>query len=116
MSEWFYRVTETTYSAGADQWGDPIPGGPTRTNLEAFRVIRHTPKGVWIEHGLGVCFVNLSWRKKFALPTAEEAIESYRARKRRELSIYAARARRINEALAYLDTKGFYTDARRWIK
>lgn len=114
--EHWYRVEETAYSAGVNEWGDPLPGGPTRTNLRAYLVIKRTPTGAWIEADHGKRFVSLNWRKRFALPTVEEAIESYKARKRRQLTILKAQIERVNEALAYLDVKGFYSDARKWMR
>jgi hypothetical protein len=118
MDEHFYRITETTYSAGCDDWGDPIPGGPTRTNLSKYKVLRRTPKGAWIEDLGGLFsdrrFVLLSARKRFAAPTVEEAIESYKARKARQIKILNGQIRRAEEALRYLDTHGFYFDERKW--
>lgn len=111
--EVYYRIVEVHYSAGVDEWGDPLPGGPVRTNLHTFTVVKHTPCGVVI---LDDCanrrFINRSWTKQFALPTVEEAIVSYKARKRREIEIMNARVRSAEEALRYLDRHGFYYDGR----
>lgn len=116
---YWYRITETTYSAGVDDWGDPLPGGPTYPNLEAYRVLKETPKGVWLDAPSSDWkdrrFVNRSSRKRFACPTIEEAIESYKARKRRQIGIMKSRIKMVEEALAYLDKRGFYTDAREWL-
>lgn len=114
MTDFWYRVEETTYSAGVDDLGDPIPGGPTRTNLQVHRVLRHTPCGVVIDDGLFGRFINRSWGKRYACPTVEEAIESFKQRKRAQIRICRARIRQAEEAMVYLDNKGFYGDARQW--
>ncbi|TGT76186.1 MULTISPECIES: hypothetical protein [unclassified Mesorhizobium] len=117
MTEHYYRIDETTYSAGVDEWGDPLPGGPTRPNLHAYKARKHTPCGVVIDdYSERGKFINRNWRKQFALPTVEEAIVSYRARKERQIGIYQANIRAINEALHYLNTKGFYYDARKGLE
>lgn len=117
--KYWYRITETTYSAGSDDWGDPLPGGPTRTSLEAYRVIKETPKGVWIDAPSNDWrdrrFVNKGARKRFACPTVEEAIASYKARKRRQIAILKSRIKKVEEALVYLDKRGFYVDSREWL-
>lgn len=116
MTDYFYRVEETTYSAGCDEFGDPLPGGPTMTNLHAYEVIKRTPCGAWIAAGdTGRKFVLLTANKRYAVPTVEEAIESFKARKKRQKAIYAARIKSIDEALRYLDEKGFYSDQRKWV-
>lgn len=112
----WYRVEETTYSAGVDEWGDPVPGGPTKTNLQAYEVIRLTPKGGWVAGDRGPVFVNLSWRKRFAVPTVEEAVTSFYARKTRQIRIAQATIRRAEEAMRYLRTEGFHWDARIGLK
>lgn len=117
MTEYFYRVEETTYSAGVDEYGDPLPyRGQTRTNLYAFKVLKRTRCGAWIDLYGERKFVNLERYKRFALPTVEEAVESYKARKKRQIGIYTARIQAIEEALFYLDMNGFYTDAREYTK
>lgn len=117
MTEVWFRVEDTTYSAGVDECGDPIPGGPTRPNLLTVEVLRHTPCGAWVVGPHGECkFVNLSWSKRYALPTVKEAIVSYQARKRRQIQLALATIRMAEEAMAYLDAKGFYYDERKWAK
>lgn len=114
--EYWYRVEETTYSAGVDEFGVAQPGGPTKTNLLCFRVLSTTPKGVWLEAGdTGRKLVCHHWAKQYACPTVETAVVSYKARKKRQLRILNGQISRISEALRYLDDKGFYTDSRKWM-
>lgn len=117
MTDYFYRVEETTYSAGVNEWGDPLPGGPTRTNLNLYRVHSHTPCGVWLDDGCGQRwrFICNKWAKRFACPTVEEAIASFHARKKRQVALLNAQIRRAQAAVRYLDTCGFYIDGRKWL-
>jgi len=54
---------------------------------EEFRVIKETKCGVWIDYYGRKKFVNLYARKVFACRTEDEALKSYHARKRRQVSI-----------------------------
>lgn len=66
-----------------------------------FRVVKETPCGVQIEIWPGKNrFVNKYSRKKYACPSKEEALESYRARKRRQVSILKAQLKRAELALS----------------
>lgn len=100
--ECWYRYYEVHYSGGCDEWGDVIPGtGRIAVELMEIPVIKKTPCGAWVgwdEHDKK--FVNLNWNKRYALPTLEEAKASYRARKRREISLMEARANGARLALA----------------
>ncbi len=103
-----YRFKDQRYSV-ADEYGDH-----DYTSYEAkllvYPIIKYTPCGYWIWTNYAIYpqlpfeynpykdyllgekrFVNLQANKKFALPTIPEALESYRARKDREIAIYTAR-------------------------
>jgi hypothetical protein len=109
MPEMFYRYEDVSYAvlsnAETESWTSQL-----RVELREYPVLRRTPKGVWIDVGpqcFGYAhprFVLLSARKRFACASIEEARESFRARKRRQASIYEARARRARQALALLET------------
>lgn len=78
--------------------------GSTLPRLEAMwlEVTKTTPKGVW----LGDRFVLRDVRKRFACPTLHEALESFVARKDRQIRILSnqlssAQAMRL-EAATYL--------------
>lgn len=72
----YYRFHETRYS-----------GGVMMLLMSTFPVLRQTPAGVWLD----VCgrerFVKVDARKRFACPTEEEALQSFHARKRRQVRI-----------------------------
>ena len=59
--------------------------------IDSFPVLRHTPKGVWVQASWREeKFIAHSWRKKWAHPTVEEAIESFRRRQLRRIEILEA--------------------------
>ena len=71
-----------------------------KVHLREFEVLRTTPCGAWIEGQYGrKRFVLKDSRKRYAHPTVDEARESFIARKKRQLSIYQARARTAERAL-----------------
>lgn len=53
--------------------------------LAEHRVIRHTDKGVWIEHWSGEKFIRKDARRRFAYPTKELALDSYIQRKKKQI-------------------------------
>lgn len=77
-----------------------------RIYLEAYKVIKTTPKGVWIDmDGCGgKRFVLLDARKHFACPTKEEALISFRARKARQILLLGSQIRNAKAALAAAQT------------
>lgn len=103
--EFWYRVQETHYAAPLDEYDRPCGEGSTIVRLYKYRVISHTPKGVWVWEGVcsGKRFVRTEARKRFACPTVEEAIASFQARKARQLGILNAQIKKVNRALKYLN-------------
>lgn len=65
--------------------------------IEHCRVLRYTPKGVWVDTWGGKKFILASARKRYACPTKDEALESFRARKRRQVALLAAQHDRAVE-------------------
>lgn len=104
---WF-RYDEIRYSAGVDDYGDPLPyRGQMEVHLHKFPVTKETKCGVWIDHYGTPKFILGSARKRFACPTIEEAKASFVARKERQASILSARLEDAHEALR-LATNGKY--------
>lgn len=69
-----------------------------RISLEEFEVLSETPKGYWIniyhffnDRKMGMKWVSKTGKKRFAYPTKEEALESFRARTSRCIKILTAR-------------------------
>lgn len=65
-----------------------------------FRVVKHTPCGVWIQTGPSTRkFVLLNTHKSFACATKEEAWKSFIARRKRQIEIVASQLERAQAAL-----------------
>lgn len=102
--EYYYRY-EGHYSpnGGYDIMGEWVSSNSGTYSIKAdkYEVLKHTPKGVWLNvygytdkpNNRNAKFVNASHTKRFALPTKAEALISYLARKDREIGIYTARLR-----------------------
>jgi hypothetical protein len=101
MTEIWYRFEDYMESAGVDEWENSLGPGTVQVRCREFRAIRHTPKGVWLDIGyVPNRFVLKSATKQYACPTREDALRSFVARKTRQASIYRARVRRAEIALA----------------
>jgi hypothetical protein len=74
----------------------------TNLYLTEYRIIRETPKGVWIEfydNPKKEKFVLLTARKQFACRTKQEALKSFIARKNKQIRILTAQLENAKEAL-----------------
>ena len=97
MAEIWHRYEDVRYASSSyDEFGEPYGRGRLSVEHRTYRVEKITPCGVRLDNGR---FVNASSRKKFACATEQEAMESFKARKRRQASIYAARLNDAEEAL-----------------
>ena len=104
----YYRYEDVQYAPPADEDGERRGQGELHVHLRKYNVLRHTPKGVWIDaHGSGK-FVLETAKKRFAWPTKEEAKASFIARKRRQIAIHQARIDRANQALNTILEKALY--------
>ena len=100
--EYWYRYEEVHYAASA------LTPGASRIELRLmeYKVLKHTPKGVWIDpyyvRGWAVSgerrFVRRNATKRFACPTIEEARESFLARKNRQIRILSAQLKSARRA------------------
>lgn len=92
-----YRVIDNTY-ASSDPWGDGDDWTfRTRMEIVAFPIIAQTPRGFRIWRGGTEAqpetrFVSRDWAKCWANETPEGALRDYAERRRRQASIYEARA------------------------
>lgn len=68
-------------------------------HLREFLLISRTPQGVWLDVDFGKRFVLLSARKRFACETREEALASYKARKRRQVGLLKHQLAKAEAAL-----------------
>lgn len=97
-TEWF-RIEDGRWAPPLDEWERPIGSGTSYVHLYAYRVAKETPCGVWLDTFAGRRFVLRDARKRWACPTKEEALESFRARKERQLKILRAQVRHVEECL-----------------
>ena len=106
MSKTWYRY-ELQLSAGScAEDGNPGPAH-FRVALITFKVVRETPKGVWLKPEdcwvmVEPRFVLKAARKRYACPSEEEAFESYKARKLKRIKILEQLADRERRAIALL--------------
>ena len=73
--------------------------------IKTYRIIKQTAKGVWIENYNSKKFVLLTGRKRFAYPTKEEAINSLKCRKQRQLQIIKGMERIANNIIQQIEQK-----------
>lgn len=99
MIQNLYRYVQVNYAPSFDEFDNPIGTGSTGVEMHTFKVIKQTPKGVWINDFNGKKFVNLIARKKYACLTEADALDSFIARKHRHISILTAQLKSANEAL-----------------
>ena len=99
----WYRYEARRYSVTIDPDMEIFGTRPELTECR-FEVTRVTPRGVWISHARYSLtpprFVLVDARKRFACPTAAEALESFLARNARHRGILQAR---IAEAEMFRD-------------
>lgn len=88
-----------------DDWGTYV-----NVNLRQFEVVRETPKGVWLrlyEYSdmSPLRFVLRESRKRYACPTKEQAMESFLARKRKQMRILKQKLQHVEEAIQIAEGK-----------
>lgn len=100
----WYRYADITYGAPLDEWENPIGQPRTEMVQTCFLVDKVTPMGVWLVHDSFPSsyrrFCLAGSRRQFACPTIALALESYIARKAKQLSIFEMRAATVRELLA----------------
>lgn len=100
--EVWYRMNDCRYSV-ADEWGDHAYT-QMRVEMREYPVLRHTPKGVWLDdYSERGRFVLRDARRRWACPTREDAVESFLARKRRQAGILNARLEMVRSAIAHAE-------------
>ena len=73
--------------------------------INSYTIIKQTNKGVWIQYHLSKKFVLLTGVKRFAYPTKEEAINSLKCRKQRQLQIIKGMERIANNIIQQIEQK-----------
>lgn len=105
--EYWYRFS--TYKEGlgyVTEWDDFISTGHiVKIRVDQYLVVKHTPKGVWLDLGWRKRFVLRDSRKQFACPTLELARDSFIARKQRQICILKGNLKDAEDALRIAQTK-----------
>lgn len=105
MTDRWYRFEDVQYASLVDEFDNPVGTGRLDVVMRQYKVIKLTPKGVWLCEVIGDFmspdqrFVRRTARKRFACPTIEEATESFIARKQRQAKILTSQARRALRAI-----------------
>jgi hypothetical protein len=104
--EYWYRYLAFCESAGIfdNEWSESCCYD-IRLSCFEYRVIKHTPKGVWLRqpYCMGEKFVLKDARKRFAHPTKREALISYIARQKRRILILNSQIRDSEMGLRVAD-------------
>jgi len=95
----WYRYRDYRVAPYINEFGENVGRSKTEIALEAFRVIKHTPKGVQLDIDNETRFVRINSNKRFACPTIKEAKISFVARKKRQFKILKAQIESVKEAL-----------------
>lgn len=103
-SEVWHRIDYVRYAPPLDEFERPCGIGRLELWHQTYRVIRGTPKGVWLEILPGhKRFVLIGSKRQYASPTLAAAKHKFRKRKERQMAILKAKIREIEEALDKLD-------------
>ena len=102
--EFWYRFEDQRYAPSLNEFDEAVGRGSLKIHLYTYLVLKHTPKGVWINASPRFSFGHKKFvlkdaRRRFACPTKEEALESFFARKKRQIGILRTRADDAEEAL-----------------
>lgn len=101
--EYWWRAEDITYAPSPDEYGDRHGPGTRDIYFNSFRVLKHTPKGVWVLRDAFFCVgddfedapksfvLKAQGGKRLCHPTKEDALVSYIARKERQARILEAR-------------------------
>jgi len=98
--EYYYRIDYLVYGS-VDEWGYSKGRGTLKLRLFRYRVLKHTPKGVWLDMGHPDLnkFVRTNARKRWACPTVLEAHKSFIARKSSQIRILKSQLYNVDRAL-----------------
>ena len=95
-----YRYEDQRYAASLNEYDEPCGVGELKIHLRIYPIKKITNCGVWIEdYSDKGRFVNLEKNKKFACVTQNQAMESFIARKERQISILTHQLTQAKEAI-----------------
>lgn len=93
--EKWYRVEGKRYAV-SDEYGDHYFFTDVRLICTAYRVAKHTPKGVRLETGR---FVGNNFKKQWASPTVKDALKHFQERRKAEIRILESKLSIARDAL-----------------
>lgn len=100
----WHRIDYVRYAPPLDEFDRPCGWSRLELVHRKYRVIRGTPKGVWIELFPGhKRFVLIGSKRQYASPTLAVAKDKFRKRKESQLGILRRKISDIEEALRKLD-------------
>ena len=101
-----YRINYLLVGNGVDGFGEPYPVYNIKLTLERYKILKPTPKGVWVQcyrNKGGKKFVNLCAHKKFANPTVAGAKTDFIVRKKKYINIMKSRISDTEEAIKQIE-------------
>ena len=99
VGEWAYRIESKFYAPSLDEFDNPTGSSQQVLEVKKFKITKVTAAGIWIDHWDRPKFVLLTAHKKFACLSLEDAKESFRARKKRQIRILSNQLHRAEYAL-----------------
>ena len=102
MTELWYRISDDV-SGSFNEDGDLIGSFTPALRLDKYTVKRYTPKGVVLSVRGRDRFCLIKSNKRFACPTIEEAVESYKARKTKQIQILKSNLERAERYLSMIN-------------
>lgn len=116
MTRVLYRYDQTLIGHGGHDEVGEWRHSHTEVEVDMYQypVVKETPKGVWVNvrysyyPGMEFSRYDCKWvsnttRKRFAYPTPEEALSSFKYRKQRQISILKVQLRNAERAYAIAD-------------
>jgi hypothetical protein len=106
-----YRYEDVQYGI-LNEW-EELAGSYIKIEERKYKVIKKTKCGYWIK--LFSCFDDKKWvsknsKKRFAYPTKQEAMNSFKFRKKRQIEILEDKLKKAREALCLIDTKPLFKE------
>lgn len=98
-----YRIESKFYAPSLDEFDNPVGSSQQVLEVKKFKITKVTAAGIWIDYWTGPKFVLLTAHKKFACLSLDEAKESFRARKKRQISILSNQLHRAEYALKMVE-------------
>ena len=104
-AEHWYRFEDYMTVPTVDEFERSVGECEVIICLRRYKIMKQTPKGVWLEYGYEKDkFVLRDARKRFACPTIEEAKISFIARKKRQLGILEVQAKDVRKVLVLAES------------